>query len=74
MLVRQMNLTQVNFRFRDLHQVHVRSLGVMTFFANKFLQKRDTDSHVVSLCSACQDASNDVHLDLFLTNLELETT
>ena len=62
---RPMEVTQAHFRFHDLHRGQVGSFQVTAFFANNFLMKRDTASRMVSLCSARQDASNDVCLDLF---------
>ena len=43
------------------------------FFAKNFLQKRDTASCVSSFCSARQDASNDMHFDLFWLKLTLRS-
>lgn len=43
---------------------HQRSPAV---FANNSVQEQDTDAWMVSLCSARQDASNDIHDDLEVT-------
>ena len=45
---------------------HVTSSRV-TIFANSFAKKRATAPCLVSLCSAHQDTSNDIHLDLAVT-------
>ena len=37
------------------------------FFANSFAWKRATETRMVSLCLAHQDASNDMHVDLQVT-------
>ena len=62
---RPMEVTWVHFGFGDLRRGHTRSHEVTAFFANNFLQNRDTDARVVSSCSARQDASNDMLLYLF---------
>ena len=57
--------TQVYFGFHNLHQGLVRSLEVTAFFPITFLHKIDTAVRVVSLCSARQNASNDMFFICF---------
>ena len=57
-----------NYERDESRSCHV-TVEVKSFFADNFLQKRDTDALVVSSCSARQDASNDIHVHLFWPNL-----
>ena len=57
-------VTWVSFGFGNLRQgyswVTSRSLRLQRFYANNVLQNGATDTRLVSLCSARQDASNDM--------------
>ena len=57
----------------DLFQCHFGSCKSLSFFFCLFLIKRDGTMGMVSLCSACQDLPNDIHVD-FLRSFGLKGT